>query len=55
MQYEKLNKRAILCIFIFELIEIMKNYIILASVIKSTIKGENFIKMFSDFREKWKI
>ena len=38
MQYEKLNKRAILCIFIFELIEIMKNYIILILILYLPLK-----------------
>lgn len=38
MQYEKLNKREILCIFIFELIEIMKNYIILILILYLPLK-----------------
>ena len=38
MQYEKLNKRAIFCIFIFELIEIMKNYIILILILYLPLK-----------------
>ena len=38
MQYEKLNKRAIFCIFISELIEIMKNYIILILILYLPLK-----------------
>lgn len=38
MQYEKLNKRAIFCIFISELIEIMRNYIILMLILYLPLK-----------------
>lgn len=38
MQYEKLNRRAILCIFISEIIEIMKNYIILILILYFPLK-----------------
>lgn len=38
MQYEKLNKRAIFCIFIYDLIEIMIKYIILMLILYIPLK-----------------